>query len=513
VQIPIQQRFLSWALLTFLLLPLVSQAATTGDAAYEGFPQLSHFPKPLPLYHHEANATAWQMIKERASQDPFNVAATLIFVLAVIHTFVASTFRQLSHKLEKQHWEKHGKSTESVSFWAVTFHFFGEVEAVFALWIFALAGAALWFHGWSDLRNYIGVDVDFTEPIFVIIVMAIAASKPVVIFSETCIGKVAALGKHTPTAWWLSILTVGPLLGSFITEPAAMTLSALLLSKQFYKLTPSRKLAYGTLGLLFVNISVGGTLTHFAAPPILMVASTWKWSTATVFFNFGWKMIGAILISNAVYYVLFRRDLREMNDAASTAKRYTELDNPNIPLSTTLMHLAFLFWTVFNSHYPALFIGSFLFFLGYVEATKQHQRPISLRSPLLVGLFLGSLVVHGRCQSWWIEPLLTSANLPEWALLLGASVLTTFNDNAAITYLAAQAPGLSDFAKYAVVAGAVAAGGVTVIANAPNPAGQSILGKHFAGQVSPGKLALAALVPTLICIILLLFLRSPLMHS
>lgn len=496
-----------------VLLPVMAHSATAGVPSYEGFPQLSHFPKPLPLYQHEANATAWQMIKDRASQDPFNVAATLIFVLAVIHTFVASMFRQLSHKLEEQHVEKHGEDTGSVSFWAVLFHFFGEVEAVFGLWVFALAAAAWWFHGWSDVRNYLGVDVDYTEAIFVIIVMAIAASKPVVVFSERCIGKVAGLGKQTPTAWWLSILTIGPLLGSFITEPAAMTLSALLLSKKFYALTPSKKLAYGTLGLLFVNVSVGGTLTHFAAPPILMVASTWKWSTATVFLNIGWKMMIAILISNTAYFAFFRRELRDMNDAASTTNHQTTPADAGIPLSITLTHLAFLGWTVFNSHYPALFIGAFLFFLGYVEATRQHQTPISLRSPLLVGFFLGALVVHGRCQSWWIEPLLTSANLPEWALLLGSSVLTTFNDNAAITYLAAQAPGLSDFARYAVVAGAIAAGGVTVIANAPNPAGQSILGKHFAGHVSPGKLALATLVPTLICIAMLLFLRSPLMHS
>lgn len=511
MQITFQHRFLPWALL-LCLLPLIAHAAPVEGPAYEGFPQLSHFPKPLPLYQHEAGTNAWEMIRERAAQDPFNVAATIIFVLAVIHTFVASLFRQISHKLEKQHLEEHGEDTESVSFWAVVFHFFGEVEAVFGLWVFALGAAAWWFHGWTDFKNYLGVDVDFTEPVFVIIVMAIAASKPVVAFSEQCIGKVAALGKQTPAAWWLSILTIGPLLGSFITEPAAMTLSALLLSKRFYSLAPGKALAYGTMGLLFVNVSVGGTLTHFAAPPILMVASTWKWTTAIVFLNIGWKMIVAILLSNAAYFAFFRRELREMNDAAATIKRESSTDEAAIPLNVTLTHLAFLAWTVFNSHYPPLFIGAFLFFLAYVQATRQHQAPISLHSPLLVGFFLAALVIHGRCQSWWIEPLLTSANLPEWALLLGSAVLTTFNDNAAITYLAAQAPGLGDFAKYAVVAGAVAAGGVTVIANAPNPAGQSILGKHFAGQVSPGKLALAALVPTLICILLLLFLHSPLMH-
>jgi Na+/H+ antiporter NhaD/arsenite permease-like protein len=86
----------------------------------------------------------------------------------------------------------------------------------------------------------------------------------------------------------------------------------------------------------------------------------------------------------------------------------------------------------------------------------------------------------------------------ECTLLTGATVLTAFNDNAAITYLASQAPSLGITAKYAVLAGAVTGGGLTVIANAPNPAGQSILGKYFKGGVSPLKLAMAALIPTVV---------------
>jgi len=83
-------------------------------------------------------------------------------------------------------------------------------------------------------------------------------------------------------------------------------------------------------------------------------------------------------------------------------------------------------------------------------------------------------------------------------LCWGATFLTAFNDNAAVTYLASQAPEFSDAMKYAVVAGAVTGGGLTVIANAPNPAGQSILAKHFAKGVSPLGLFLGALLPTAI---------------
>ena len=85
-------------------------------------------------------------------------------------------------------------------------------------------------------------------------------------------------------------------------------------------------------------------------------------------------------------------------------------------------------------------------------------------------------------------------------MLLAATGLTAFNDNAAITYLATLVPDLSESLKLAVVGGAVAGGGLTVIANAPNPAGQSILSKYFPDGVSPKNLALAALGPTAVMV-------------
>jgi Na+/H+ antiporter NhaD/arsenite permease-like protein len=93
--------------------------------------------------------------------------------------------------------------------------------------------------------------------------------------------------------------------------------------------------------------------------------------------------------------------------------------------------------------------------------------------------------------------------------MIGSTILTAFNDNAAITYLASQAPNLPDFAKYTVVAGAVAGGGLTVIANAPNPAGQSVLKRFFPEGVSPLKLAMAALIPTIITVIVLMVFPRP----
>ena len=164
------------------------------------------------------------------------------------------------------------------------------------------------------------------------------------------------------------------------------------------------------------------------------------------------------------------------------------------PPWVTLVHLAFIGWTVLTSHYPALFIGGFLFFLGFARATRVYQERLQLRTPLLVGFFLGGLVIHGGLQGWWIQPFLGS--LTEQPLFFGSTVLTAFNDNALITYLATLVPSLDEPLKVAIVEGAVVGGGLTVIANAPNPAGQALLRPFFRDGISPLWLATGALVPT-----------------
>jgi len=151
-----------------------------------------------------------------------------------------------------------------------------------------------------------------------------------------------------------------------------------------------------------------------------------------------------------------------------------------------------------------LFIGGFLFFLGFARATAIHQSRIELRMPLLVGFFLAGLVIHGGLQAWWIGPVLGS--LSETPMFVGATVLTAFNDNALITFLATLVPSLDDPLKFAVVSGAVTGGGLTVIANAPNPAGQAILSRFFGGAISPLGLLLAALPATIVAVVAFHFL-------
>jgi len=162
----------------------------------------------------------------------------------------------------------------------------------------------------------------------------------------------------------------------------------------------------------------------------------------------------------------------------------------------TVGHIFFLCFAVIHSHDVPYLIFTLLFFLAFMEVTEDFQSTVNLRPPVLVGFFLAGLVIHGGLQQWWIAPVLS--RLGEVPLMLTATLLTAFNDNAAITYLCTLVPSFTDGMKYAAVAGAVAGGGLTVIANAPNPAGQSILNKHFEDGVGALGLLLGALVPTIV---------------
>ena len=490
---------------SWLLLALLAPSAWAAPAA------IAPFPRELAAYGDAAAANVWGVIQSRAAAEPFNLVATVIFALAVLHTFFAPKIRHWGHRVEERHGARlklgrisldreDDNQPEEVSFWGQILHFFGEVEAVFGIWAVVLGAAIMWFKGPETAIHYIGETVDYTEPMFVVIIMALASTRPVMRLAEQCLRVVAAVGGGRPVAWWFAILTVAPLLGSFITEPAAMTIAALLLAKQFFELRPGDRLRYATLGLLFVNISIGGTLTHFAAPPVLMVAASWGWDITYMFTHFGWHALLGIALSTAAYFVVFRKELLALSPGANAD---AEKDEP-VPVWVTAVHLGFLGFTVWMAHHPALFIGGFLFFLAFAQATGHHQNKVDLRSPLLVGFFLAGLVVHGGLQGWWIEPLLGS--LGEKSLFAGATILTAFNDNALITYLATLVPGFSEQLKFAVVAGAVTGGGLTVIANAPNPAGQSILQRYFPGGVSPLGLLLGATVPTLIVAFSFMFL-------
>ena len=445
------------------------------------------------------------ILHARAADSPLNITATVIFFLAIVHTFLTARFTDAAHAVQRRRAAR-GVAKASPSLLAEALLLLGEVEVVFGLWVVPLIVAMTAQSGWDATTRYLNDTVNYTEALFVVVIMALASTRPIITLAEGVLRRLAAVGGATPAAWWLTILIVGPLLGSFVTEPAAMAMCALLLSRQFFDLGPSDWLKYATLGLLFVNVSVGGTLTHFAAPPVLMVARPWGWDTVFMFTQFGSRAVLAVILSTVVLWLLFRREFRDL--ARRGEVRDVEIPDEDalgsgaellpVPAWIILVHVAFMTWTVVNAHYPALFIGGFLFFLGFTRATASYQSRVDLKAPLLVGFFLGGLIIHGGLQAWWIGP--TLRHLSETPLFATATVLTAFNDNALITYLGTLVPDLDPQLKMALVQGAVTGGGLTVIANAPNPVGQALLGRFFDHAVHPWRLFIGAVLPTLIAV-------------
>jgi hypothetical protein len=589
--------------LTMIFLLMAIPAWGTGAGHSKTTAKIA-FPKALDSYGDAKADGLWSILTNRVRQEPFNLAATVIFFAAIIHTFMTGRFVAVAQRWARRHEEriKEGLTDyHSVHIGAELFHFLGEIEVVFGLWAVALTGAIFFFYDWTTLHYYITHRVNFTEPMFVVVIMTLAATRPILKLAEMAMARVAGLFGGTLKAWWLTILTLGPLLGSLITEPAAMTICALLLSQKFYDLKPGERFKYATLGLLFVNVSVGGTLSNFAAPPVLMVSVPWEWDMFYMLSHFGWKAALAIVVANSFYFFLFRNELarlekdytiislkddirraytprntfelefdgmgrslgEEMGIRRAVENRYQALkesieykirskyeadmqargiapelvqeafdlrfeeikrqnlrrtfpallpehqqprykdpewdrrDDP-VPAGVIVFHVIFMAWTIFNAHDPAIFVPGLLFFLGFSQVTASFQNRIDLKPPLLVGFFLGGLVIHGGVQGWWIAPVLGSFN--EIPLMITATVMTAFNDNAAITYLSTLVPDLTISLKYAVMVGAVSGGGLTIIANAPNPAGQSILKGYFENGISPLMLLMAALAPTMIAL-------------
>lgn len=408
------------------------------------------------------------------------LVATAIFAIAILHTFSTRFFEHLA-QVHPNH--------------AGLWHLLGEVEVVFGFWALVLLLFLAIYDEPRHALTYLEKQ-KFTEPAFIFVVMVIAASRPILDFSGALLLWIARVLPLSPAAaYYFTVLFVGPLLGSFITEPAAMTLSAMLLLRDRY-FSPQAPSAfkYGTLGVLFVNVSIGGTLTPFAAPPVLMVADRWGWDIGFMLQTFGWKAALAVAINAAGVALLFRPYLKQMPTISAARARL------EIPWPVICVHLIFLIGVVLASHHMLVFGGLFVFFLGFSEAYRRYQSRLILREGLLVGFFLAGLVVLGGSQEWWLQPLLSRMNAT--TLYYGATLLTAITDNAALTYLGSLVEGMSPQAKYALVAGAVTGGGLTVIANAPNPAGFAILKSTFDdGAISPLWLATAATPPTLVAII------------
>lgn len=559
------------------------------------------FPISEASYSTDENDGLLDILKSRLAQEPFNIVVTLIFFMAIFHSLSVNFFNKKAHEFEErfEHLKAEGKvDKNSKPMISTIFHFLGEVEVVFGLWSVLLGVLCSIYYDWHTFVEYVN-SLSYREPIFIIIIMIIASSRPILKLFEIILWRIVKIFKGTLQSWWISILILSAFLSSFITGPAAMTICALLLLDKFYVLKPSKGFKYATLALLFVNISVGGAMTNFASPPVLMVVDVWDWDMGFMMMTFGWKSIIAIVISTISYYILFRKEfailekphqdlqykkyiqkrfisqkeleilfedleqnvdkrmgystelrafsgilkdsLKEIAKRKLTKTEIEEYDVNNaieekfesivnkqfrrtipgllpveerdhyedpdwdqredhVPFWIMIVHVLFMLWTIMNAHETIFFITGFLFYLGFYQITSFYQNRIEFRPALMVGFFLAGLVVHGTLQSWWIAPIL--GNLPALGLNLASIILTSFNDNAAITYLSTLVPNFPDVLKYAVVSGAITGGGLTIIANSPNPIGQSILKPYFPEGIEAGSLLKYALIPTIIAMVI-----------
>lgn len=570
---------------------------------YKEVHQINHteFPLPESAYSDSPDANLLELLKGRLLTEPFNAVTAIVFFLAIAHSLSVNYFTKKAHEFESKHESLQSESNmdkSPKSMISTIFHFLGEVEVVFGLWSIVLGITCAIYYDWNTFVEYVD-SLSYKEPIFIIVIMIIASSRPILKLFEIILWRIVRIFKGSLKSWWISILILSAFLSSFITGPAAMTICSMLLLDKFYVLEPKKSFKYATLALLFVNISVGGAMTAFASPPVLMVVDVWNWDTSFMMSHFGWKSIIAIVISTLCYYVLFRKeferlriphrdlqykkyiqkrfisqneleqlfeeleqnvdhrmgyskelkafsgilkenlkeiamrklskeaiDVYDVNNAidekfesiANKQFRRTipgllpsnernSCEDPDwnqredhVPVWIMIVHVLFMLWTIVNAHEPIFFITGFLFYLGFYQITAFYQNKIEFRPALLVGFFLAGLIVHGTLQSWWIAPIL--GNLPPLGLNLASIFLTSFNDNAAITYLSTLVPNFPDVLKYAVVSGAITGGGLTIIANSPNPIGQSILKPYFTEGIEAGSLLKFALIPTIISMII-----------
>jgi Na+/H+ antiporter NhaD/arsenite permease-like protein len=568
--------------------------------------QIEVFPIPEEAYGDSDSEGLGEILSGRLEKAPFNAIVTIIFFIAIAHSLSVNFFSKKAQQFEHEFdlLKAQGKvSRESRSMKATMFHFLSEVEVVFGLWAVVLGITCSSYYSWHTFVQYLNT-LSYREPIFIIIIMIIASSRPILKLFELILWRIVKIFKGSIESWWLSILLLSAFLSSFITGPAAMTICAMLLSEKFFVLNPSKSFKYMTLALLFVNISVGGAMTNFASPPVLMVVDKWDWDLVFMFTNFGWKSIIAVVIGTVSYFLIFKNEfkslkkphddlqfkryiqnrfisqkelellfenleqnidarmgftnelkafssilkdnMKEIARRKLTEQELAEFDVNNaidekfeniankqfrrtipgllspeerdnyldpdwdlrddrVPFWIMGVHLLFMLWTIMNAHESALFLAGFLFYLGFYQITSFYQNKIEFRPALLVGFFLAGLIVHGTLQAWWIAPILGS--LPPLGLNLASIILTSFNDNASITYLSTLVPNFSDTLKYAVVSGAITGGGLTIIANSPNPIGQSILKPYFKQGIEAGSLLKFALLPTMIATVVFFMLQ------
>ena len=93
------------------------------------------------------------------TEDPVNLIGAILFALALVHTFSTKAFEHLARRYPRH---------------AGLFHLLGEVEVVFGFWAFVLIVVLALMGGGASAIEYVE-SRQYTEPLFVFVVMVIAA--------------------------------------------------------------------------------------------------------------------------------------------------------------------------------------------------------------------------------------------------------------------------------------------------------------------------------------------------
>ena len=416
-----------------------------------------------------------------------NILAAVVFGIALLHTFSTKLFERLAHRCRAMP----GCSTCSA-----------RSRCVFGFWAFvlvapmAVVGGSAAALAYAESRHY-------TEPLFVFVVMVVAASRPVL---QAVRALVATLARAAPLATpaghaWLGLALV-PLLGSLDhraggDDPRRADAGAASSSGRSVPKLPK----YVALGVLFVNVSIGGTLTSYAAPPVLMVAATWGWTAPSCSpTSAGRRPSRCSSTPPSPRWCC----AATCDDARRRAAAGGDAGRPAVPPFIVALHLAVprrggrCSPTIRCLHRPVPAVP------GLCAGLRALPGPAIIREALLVGFFLAGLVVLGGLQQWWLQPLVSA--------FAARAVLRRARPDRHHRQRRADLPRLADrravrARRATLVAGAVAGGGLTVIANAPNPAGVALLKPGFSDEaIGAGGLLLGALPGTLVAMAAFMFL-------
>ena len=167
------------------------------------------------------------------------IVGAALFAVALVHTFSTKFFERMAHRRPNH---------------AGIWHLLGEVEVVFGFWAMVLMLVMAALHGSQAATTYLDAR-NFTEPLFVFAIMVIAGSRAILNLARDGVNAVAKLIRMPGAMpFYLVALALVPLLGSLITEPAAMTLAAMMLRDRICAVGGvSQRLKYATLGVLLVT--------------------------------------------------------------------------------------------------------------------------------------------------------------------------------------------------------------------------------------------------------------------